>query len=465
MKQMLILGAGQVGQTLASALVRDGHDVTVVDIACDRLEAMESFLDIKTVCGQASRPDILKTAGAEQTEMLIAVTDSDEVNLLACQVAHAIFGVRNLTARVRERCYHDAKGLLGMDAVPPIFPISPETIVTDHIRRLIEYPGALYIVDFAEGMVSLVGVRANYGGALVGHQLRNLTRDIPGIQTRVAAIFRRQKAIRPDGHTVVEAGDEVFFVAARKNIRAVMSELRKLEKSYGKILVAGGGNVGKHLAQVLASRYQVTLIERNPERIEYLKKHLPGEVRLLAGDSADDRFLDRSELSGFDVFCAVTDDDQSNIFSGMLAKQRGIRKVIALINREGYEDLVHDGAIDIVVSPQQVTVGVLLAKVRAGTTAMVHSIHHGAAEAIETVLTGRGAQARLIQRRIEEIRMPREAAFGALVRDKEVIIPHHDTVLREGDHVILFLSDRKRLPAIQRLFDDSPRWWQKHPLA
>ena len=465
MKQIIIVGAGQVGQSLAEALVRDGHAVTVIDIRRESLEALESHLDIRTIRGQGARPSVLEAAGAKTAQLLIAVTDSDEVNMLACQIAYSLFHVEKRIARVRERSYHEAEGLFGKDAVPVDLLISPEAVVTDQIQRLIEHPGAMQVLDFADGLVSLVGVRANYGGPLIGHELRNLSRDMPGIQTRVAAIFRRQQAIDPDGHTVVEAGDEVFFVAARKNIRAVMSELRKLEKPYRRVLVGGGGNVGRRLVEALAKRFEVVVIERDLARSEYLKTRLPQGVKLLVGDGSDDRFLDAAAIGTFDVFCAVTNDDQANIFAGMLAKRRGVRKVIALITRPGYEDLMHDGAIDIALSPQQATVGMLLAQVRAGGLATVHSLRRGAAEAIETVLTGAAAQAHIVGRPIEQIRLPRGTSIGAVIRKTEVIIPHRDTVLRAGDHVILFLTDRRRIQAVQRFLAVESHWWQRRGVA
>lgn len=452
MKRIVIVGAGQVGQSLAEALSGDGHNVTVIDTRSDCLEAIESHLDIRTINGFGCHPGVLESAGARDAEMLIAVTDSDEVNMLACQVGSTLFGIGTKIARVRERSYHENPKLFAPDAVPVDMLISPEAIVTSQIQRLVEHPGALQVLDFADGLVSLVGVRAYYGGPLVGHELRNIRTDMPGIQTRVAAIFRRNQPIAPDGHTVIEAEDEVFFVAAKKNIRAVMSELRRLEKPYKRILIGGGGNIGRRLAEALTERYEVRIIEREPQRADYLRQKLPAGTEVLVGDGSDDRFLERAGIGDMDVFCAVTNDDQANIFSGMLAKRRGVRKVMALINRPGYVDLMQDSAIDIALSPQQATIGVLLARVREGGTATVHSLRRGAAEAIETVVNGDAGSSRVVDRRIDELSLPKGAMIGALVREREVIIPHHDTVIRAGDHAILFLTDRDRLKAVQRLF-------------
>ncbi|WP_028491537.1 Trk system potassium transporter TrkA [Thioalkalivibrio sp. ALE19] len=456
MKQIIILGAGQVGHSLAEALSADGIDITVVDNRAERLAELEDQFDIKTVHGFGAHPSVLDAAGARDASMLVAVTDSDEVNMLACQVGSTLFNIETKIARVRARDYHETPELFAQDAMPVDMLISPEAIVTSHIQRLIEHPGSLQVLEFAEGRVSLVGVRAYYGGPLVGHELKNLRYDMPGVHTRVAAIFRHERSIQPDGDTVVEADDEVFFVAAKKNIRAVTSELRKLEKPYKRIMIAGGGNIGRRLAEALSKRYRVKVIERDPERADQLARELPGNVLVLQGDSADDRFLEAVNVEHSDVFCAVTNDDQANIFAGMLAKRSGVRKVMSLINRPSYVDLLQSGTIDVALSPQQATVSALLARVREGGTATVHTLRRGAAEAIETVVSGDSRTSQVVDRRIDEINLPEGASVGAVVRDDEVIIPHHDTVIHSGDHVILFLTDRGKVKQVQRLFQPSP---------
>jgi len=456
MKHIIILGAGQVGYSLAEALSADGIDVTVVDSRAERLAELEDQFDIKTVNGFAAHPSVLDAAGARDASMLIAVTNSDETNMVACQVASTLFNVETKIARVRARDYHDTPELFAQDAIPVDMLISPEAVVTSHIQRLIEHPGALQVLEFADGRVSLVGARAYYGGSLVGHELKNLKTDMPGIQTRVAAIFRKDRPISPDGSTVIEADDEVFFVAAKKNIRAVTSELRELEKPYKRIMIAGGGNIGERLAEALCKRYRVKVIERDSDRADYLARTLPGEVLVLHGDSADDRFLESINVQHSDVFCAVTNDDQANIFAGMLAKRWGVRKVMSLVNRPSYVDLLQSGTIDIALSPQQATISALLARVREGGTATVHTLRRGAAEAMETVVSGDARTSQVVDRRIDEIDLPQGTSVGAVVRGEEVIIPHHDTVIHSGDHVILFLTDRRRVKQVQRLFQPTP---------
>ncbi len=455
MKHIIILGAGQVGQSLAEALSADGIDITVVDYRAEMLAELEDRFDIKTVHGFAAHPSVLEAAGAQDASMLIAVTNSDETNMVACQVGSTLFNIETKIARVRARDYHDTPALFAQDAIPVDMLISPEAIVTSHIQRLIEHPGSLQVLEFAEGRVSLVGVRAYYGGPLVGHELKNLQSDMPGIHTRVAAIFRKDRPIKPDGSTVIEADDEVFFVAAKKNIRAVTSELRKLEKPYKRIMIAGGGNIGERLAETLSKRYRVKVIERDSERADHLARTLPSNVLVLHGDSADDRFLESINVEHSDVFCAVTNDDQANIFAGMLAKRWGVRKVMSLINRPSYVDLLQSGTIDVAISPQQATIGALLARVREGGTATVHTLRRGAAEAIETVVNGDARTSQVVGRRVDEIDFPEGTSVGAIVREDDVIIPHHDTTIQAGDHVILFVTDRRKVQQVQRLFQPS----------
>ena len=456
MKKIIILGAGQVGYSLAEALSADGHDITVVDRNRQRLQALKAELGVNVLVGFGAHPPVLEAAGARDAAMLIAVTDSDEVNMMACQVATTLFNVETRIARARARDYHEHPRLFGRDAVPVDMLISPEEIVTSQVQRLIEHPGALQVLDFAGGKVSLVGVRAYHGGPLVGRELRNLRRVRPGVQTRVAAIFRKDRPVVPDGDTVIEVDDEVFFVSAKKNIRAVTAELRHLERSYHRVVIAGGGNIGRRLAEILADRYRVKVIERDPARARLLASQLPTEVLVLEGDGSDDRFLQEIDVGRADVLCAVTNDDQSNIFAGMLAKRRGVRKVICLINRPSYVDLVQSGTIDIAISPQLATVGALLARVREGGTATVHTLRRGAAEAIETIVHGDSRTSQVVDRRIDELMLPEGTSIGALVREDEVIIPHHDTIIHAGDHAILFLTDRRQVAAVQRLFQPSP---------
>ena len=449
--KIIILGAGQVGGTLADNLASEANDITVVDINADRLRELQDRLDIRTVCGMGCYPDILDQAGANDADMLIAVTNSDEINMLACQIMYSLHRTPTKIARVRATTYLGRKNLFNNDHLPIDVIISPEQVVTNYVKRLIEHPGALQVLDFAGGAVQLVAVKAYYGGPLVGQELRFLRQHMPNVDTRVAAIFRRDRPILPEGSTVIEVDDEVFFIAARNHIRAVMSELRRLEHNYKRVIVAGGGNIGYRLAETLESRYQVKIIEHNPVRCKLLSERLNRTV-ILQGNASDQDLLLEENIENTDVFIALTNDDEANIMSSMLAKRLGARKVMTLINNPAYVDLVQGGEIDIAISPQQATIGSLLAHVRRGDVVNVHSLRRGAAEAIEAIAHGDNRNSKVVGRTIAEIDLPEGTTIGAIVRDDQVIVAHDDIVVEADDHVILFLVDKRRIGDVERLF-------------
>ena len=449
--KIIILGAGQVGSSVAAALVSEANDITVVDSDAQCLQYLQDRLDLRTVMGHASHPDVLQRAGAEDADLILAVTNSDETNMVACQVAYTLFHTPTKIARVRARDYLNHPQLFTQEALPVDVLISPEQVVIDYVQRLIEHPGALQVLDFAGGRVQLVAVRAYYGGPLVGHELRELRNHMPGVDTRVAAVFRRGKPIIPEGSTVIEVDDEVFFIAARKHIRQVMSELRRLDKPTKRIIIAGGGNIGRGLAKVLEGSYQVKLIDHNAGRSREIAEELTKTIVLL-GDAADEELLAEENIENTDVFCSLTNDDEANILSAMLARRLGARKVMSLINRAAYVDLVESGDIDIAISPQQATIGGLLAHVRRGDVVVVHSLRRGAAEAIEAVAHGDSKTSKVVGRAIQDIKLPPGTNIGAIVRKDEVLIAHHDTVIESEDHVILFLVDKRRISDVERLF-------------
>jgi len=449
--KIIILGAGQVGGTLAQNLASEENDITVVDTNGELLRNLQDRMDIRTVIGKASYPNILRQAGAEDADMLIAVTNSDEVNMIACQIAFTLFRTPTKIARIRATAYITRTGLFNNEALPIDVIISPEQVVTNHIKRLIEHPGALQVLDFAQGKAQLVAVRAFHGGPLVGQEIRYLRQHMPSIDTRVAAIFRRDRPIMPEGSTIIELDDEVFFIAAKNNIRAVMSELRKLESNYSRIIIAGGGNIGERLAEAIETRYRVKIIDHNASRCRYLSQALTSTI-VLQGSSSDQNLLLEENIEETDVFLAVTNDDEANIMSSMLAKRLGARKVMTIINNPAYVDLVQGGDIDIAISPQQVTIGSLLTHVRRGDMVNVHSLRRGAAEAIEAIAHGDESSSRVVGKAIGDIDLPEGTTIGAIVRGEKVLIAHDNVIIETDDHVILFLVDKRRIRDVERLF-------------
>ena len=451
---IIILGAGQVGSTAAYNLAKqESNDVTVVDQDGDVLRDLQDRLDIRTVQGQASHPDILERAGARDADMIIALTDSDETNIVACQVAYTLFHTPTKIARIRSAEYLNHNELFSRESMPVDVRISPEQLVCEYVEQLIRYPGALQALEFANGRVRLIGLRAHSGGLLVGQQLKTLRQHIPDVDARVAAIYRDGKPIRIEGDTVVQENDEVFFIAARKDIRAVMSEMRKLEDPVRRVFIAGGGNIGFRLARALEQTNHVRIIELDPERAKKISEMLSRSI-VLCGDAADEELLLEENIDSADVFVALTNAEEANILSAMLAKSLGAHKVMALINRPSYASLVEKGgSIDIAISPQEITIGALLTHVRRGDVVRVHSLRTGHAEAIEAIAHGDPQTSKVVGRPIEDIKLPRGATIAAIVRGDQVLMAHHDTVIEADDHVILFITERKRaLRKVELLF-------------
>ena len=474
--KIIILGAGRVGTSVAESLVSEANDITLVDVAPDRLLSLQDHLDLRTVAGNASHPSVLIKAGAKDADLILAVTKSDETNLVACKLAATMFNIPTKIARIHSANFLAYPEIFSSDNFGVDYAICPEQIITDYIEKLIEFPNALQVLDFAKGKVSLVAVRAFHGGPLVGRELRELRQHVPNVDTRVAAIFRKDSPIIPEGNTVVEAEDEVFFLAAANDIRSVISELRRMDKPIERVMIAGGGKIGRRLANALDQaqdkNYQVKLIEYDKRVSQSLAAELQHTL-VLHGDATDESLLENENIAEMDMFCALTNDDENNIMSALLAKSMGARKVLALINRSAYVDLVHSGNIDIAISPAQVTIGSLLAHVRRGDVVAVHSLRRGAAEALELVAHGDANSSKVVGRKVADIKLPKGATIGAIVRglsatesrgwnneegkephddNAQVLIAHHDTIIEAEDHIIVFVINKKLIRQVEKIF-------------
>jgi trk system potassium uptake protein TrkA len=449
--KIIILGAGQVGTSVAETLAKEENDIIVVDDDAKKLSELKARLDISTLHGNAALPSILEQAGAEDADMLLSLTSSDETNMIACQVAYTLFHTPYKICRIQDVDYLSRSELFDRKAIPIDEIINPFQEVTNYISRLIDYPGALQVMNFAGGKVQLVAVRAFYGGPLVGHEIQTLRSHLPSVDTRVAAIYRDNRPFTPEASTIIEADDEVFFVAAQKDIPLVMSELRKTEKPYRRVMIAGGGNIGANLAKTLENKYQVKILEHSPERCKVLAEKLNNTL-ILNSDASDKELLLDENIDHTDVFCALTNNDEINVMSSLLAKKLGARKVMTLINNPAYVDLIQGGDIDIAISPQRITISCLLRHIRRGDIVNVHSLRHGAAEAIEIIARGDDKSSKVVGRALDEIPLPEGTVIGALVRDQEVLIAHHDVVIQTDDHVILFVPDMKNVREVEKLF-------------
>ena len=450
--KIIILGAGQVGISTAEILAKEDNDITLIDNVASQVEGLQDRLDIRTIVGSASHPSVLEQAGGPDADLILAVTDQDEVNMAACQVAYTLFRTPKKIARIRSVEYLTHREIFSDESIPVDVIISPEQLITQHVLHLIEYPGALQVVDFAGGKIQLVGLKAYHGGPLVGRELRTIREDLPTVEARVAAIYRHDRPIIPEGNTIIEPNDEVFIVAAAPHIPIVMSEFCAVETPGQNIMLVGAGKIGLQLATSLEqNNYQVKLVEHGADRARQVAEQLDATVVLL-GDAADEDLMLQENIDATDVFCSLTNDDEANILSAMLAKRLGAHRAMALINRSAYVDLIESSVLDVAISPSLITVGSLLTHVRRGDTIAVHSLRRGAAEAIETIAHGDAKSSSVVGRPIEEISLPSGTRVGALLRNQEVIIPHHDTVIEAEDHVILFVIDKKYIRDVERLF-------------
>lgn len=450
--KIVILGAGQVGRSAAYQLAREeANEVTVVDTNETLLRDLQDRLDIRTVVGNASYPSVLEAAGVPGADILVALTSSDEVNMMACEVAYTLYRTPTKIARIRAAEYTRHPKLFSDEALSVDVWISPEQLVTEYVERLIRYPGALQVLDFANGRVRLVGLRAREGGLLVGQALRSLREHIPNTEARVVAIYRDGRSIDIEGSTVIADGDEVFFIAAKNDIRRFMAEMRKEEKPVRRVVIAGGGHIGFSLARMIEDSNQVKVIERDPLQARRISERLESAI-VLEGDAADEELLVEENIDSCDAFVALTSSEEANILSAMLAKRLGAAKVMALINKPSYAELMQSGSIDIALSPQTITIGSLLTHVRRGDVVKVHSLRRGAAEALEAIIHGDDRSSKVVGKRIEDIVLPESARIGCIVRGDDVIMAHHDTVIQADDHVVLFITDRRHVDQVERLF-------------
>ncbi len=472
--KIIILGAGRVGESVAESLVSEKNDITVIDSDPARLRSLQDRLDLRGVVGNGIQPSVLIEAGIADTDMLIACAPLDETNLVVCKVAHDLFNVPTTIARVRSPEFVNDSPLMGKNGFAVDQVICPEESVTAYIRKLIEYPEALQVLEFAHGLVSLIAVRAVAGGPLVQHSLAERPKLVPGVDMRIVAIYRQDNAVPAlEGDTRIEPGDEVFVLSATEHIRTVLGALRKMDRPVKRVMIAGGGKVGLRLAREAQDDYQIKIIEPVQARCEYLATQLSSDVLVLHGDSTDEELLTDEHVQDMDLFLALTSDDEDNIMSCLLAKRLGARRVLAVINRRAYADLVQGTTIDIAISPSQAVIGELLAFVRRGDVEAVHSLRRGAAEALEAIVRGDHKTCKMAGRRIEEVKLPKGAMVGAIVRGlhrpdgsriekgaadnakPEVIIAHHDTLVQPNDHVIIFVPRKRMVREIEKLFQVS----------
>ena len=449
MKKIIVFGGGQVGSSVAKILSDDGNDITLVDVDKSVLENLKEQIDIKTIHGLASHPSIQRLADADNSDMVIAVTGNDEVNMAACHVAKNIFNVPKRIARLRANEYlNDEDGFqkkfFSINDV-----ISPNILVTDYVKNIIDHPGAFQAFKFAYGKVHVIAATVLSNGPLARKRLSEFRDHLPNVDVKVVAIFREKKYLIPDDDTFIMPDDDVLFIATEENMR-FMSELRKMTDKPHNVMIAGGGRVGSALAKKLEDTYNLKLIEKDKVIAKNISENLSSTV-VLNNDIADETMLKNENINDVDYFCAVTSDDQANILSAKLAKDMGAGKTIAIVNKSSYRNLVSK-EIDVVVSPEDVTIGSLLASVRTSDIVSVNRIGNIDGEVMEIVAHGDKKTSKLVGNRISQLQLPKSIVIGAVVRDDNVILANEDIEIQDEDHIIIFAFDKKELPTIEKLF-------------
>ncbi len=450
---IIILGAGAIGSGLAEYLINENNDITLVDTDTEKLNTMQNRYDIKVVRGYASYPATLREADAANAELLVAVTDSDEANMLACQLGYSLFHIPQKIARIRNHEYLAEKAtLFNNSAIPVDSIIAPEQLITKEIANLISYPGSNEIAEFSHGRLGLIGITAYYGGPLIGLPVGKIHEQLENIQVNILAIYRQDHTIPTNDSTVVEAGDEIYLIAAKGYLRSLMAQFQKLEAPFRRIMIIGGGNIGRELTRQLCEKYNIKLIENDLDKAIQLSDEFDKKnVEVFNCEPSNQDFLTEEHVEQMDLVVAVTENDETNIMTALLAKKLGAKRAIVLISKFAYINLIRKEAIDIIISPREATISALLTNIRHNGVGTVHTFRRGEAEALEIKLCGDARHSAVIGRKISEIQFPSGIVPGAVCRGEEIFMCTDDFVLSNNDNIIFFIQDKKNIRELMKL--------------
>lgn len=450
--KVIVCGAGQVGSNIARYLAGENSDVTVIDRSPELIRKISDALDVKGLVGFASHPDVLEQAGAGDADMVVAVTYSDEVNMVACQICHSIFEVPTKIARVRHQSYLDPawSDLFSRDHLPIDHIISPEIEVARAISRRLQIPGAFDVIPLADGKVSLIGVHCTEETPILNAPLRQLTGMFPDLHIVIVGIQRDGQGIVPTGDDRLYAGDDVYFVAETAHLTRAMAAFGHEEREARRVIIVGGGNIGLNLAQRVERtnpHVALKLIETDKARAELVAQRLDRTV-VIHGNALDTEILEEANVAATEAIVAVSNDDEVNILGSLLAKRYGCRRAVTLVNKTSYGALVGSLGIDTVVSPRAITISSILQYVRRGRIRSVHSLSEGFGELIEAEALETSS---LVGVPIRQARLPEGVLIGAIVRGDRVVLPRGDTTVRAGDRVIIFAATSS-VKKVERLF-------------
>ena len=446
--KIIIVGAGQVGSSLSINLVKEGNDVTLIDKSADLLENIGEKVDLQTIHGNGAHPRILEAAGANKADMIVAVSKSDETNMIACQVAYTVFGVEKKIARIRDLEYLNYENLFADESTPIDFTISPDLIASSYIKKLIKYQGTRQVFNFSNDNDCFINIvfkeKNNEENSIMYFQ-----ESCEKFNAKICAFIRKDKLYSIEDGDIIENNDELLLICKEENIEDIM-KLFGRNKNNKRIMIAGGGNIGRHLSENISEDYQVKVIESNEERAEFLSEIID-DVTIINADSSNEDILLEENIEHMDVFCALTNDDEANILSAMLAKKLGSKTVLSIINKISYSDLVENQEIDITVSPEDLTMGALLTHIRKGSIVKAHSLMRGNLELLELELRDK-EDSKIIGKNIEQINISENVIICCIIRDENFIFDISNLLLEKNDRLVC-LVNKKDVKQIEELFE------------
>ena len=447
----IICGSGDVGYSIADKLSKEGLEVTVIDESKERLKKISDNLDVKTIIGVPSLPSVLDSAGAKDCDILIAVTRSDETNMICCQICHSLFKIPKKIARIRQQDYlkGEWQNLYTNTNLPIDAIISPEEEVAKALFRRIKSPGTIDMVELADNKLKLVGLKCESKCKVLGKTLRELSEEFNGYLANILFVFRGEEKFIASSNTKLEKNDLIYIVVDNNHFAEVVREFGHDEVQAHKIVIIGGGNIGYSLSRAIEnSEYEITtnIIEYNKQRSEYLAANLKS-VNVTNGDGLDNQILEEVDVSEAGYYIAVTDDDEVNILSSLLAKRAGAKNCMALINNSSYSSLLNNIGIDITIDPKLITISKILEKVRGGLIRSDYTIGEGFGEVIEAEILPNSA---FTNKNINEVELPKSIRVGAILRNNEVLIPNSETIFEEKDDVVFF-AETKSIKQLEKL--------------
>ncbi len=450
--RILILGAGQVGETLARNLVSEHNDIVIVDKDAARLSDIRSHIDIQTISGHAANLSVLLQAGIEQTDLVVAVTSEDEVNIVACLIANKVFQITKTIARIHNSDYQKYPELFQKHIMPIQTIIYPAEAIIQHIQHMIRYSDFSHILNFCNNLISMVTFDIQPDDYWSGKTLAALRHSLTDTDTSLIAIFNKKNPLPLDEQYVLNDKDKLIFVAFEKNLNSLLLLLKRMPKAHHRIMIAGGGIIGGGLAQCLENQYQIKLIDRSSNLVEKNASEL-NKTLVIEGDISDRELLINENIEDIDVFCAVTNHDETNIMASLQAKYLGVKYAMALVNHENYLELIEDSVIDASLSPQSITIGSILSQIRHSSVVKIHSLQTEEVEAIELKIEGTEQTSAIIGRPISEIEFPPQCIVAGILRGQRLYFSQSNLVLASGDHLILLLLEKQYIHQLEALFE------------